>query len=68
LTEAILPRLAEGMARSGRDRASFEISGGGFIATGPDYAAVAKMVEYTRGRIAFYGSTPGYWPVLDCTD
>jgi probable F420-dependent oxidoreductase len=65
LTEEIMPRLTEGMARSGRDRASFEITGGGFIATGPDNDAVAKMVEYTRGRIAFYGSTPGYWPVLD---
>ena len=65
LTEEILPRLTEGMARSNRDRASFEITGGGFIATGPDDAAVAKMVEYTRGRIAFYGSTPGYWPVLE---
>lgn len=65
LTEEIMPRLTEGMARSGRERSSFEITGGGFIATGPDDAAVAKMVEYTRGRIAFYGSTPGYWPVLD---
>jgi probable F420-dependent oxidoreductase len=65
MTEVIMPRLAEGMARTGRDRASFEITGGGFIATGPDDAAVAKMVEYTRGRIAFYGSTPGYWPVLE---
>jgi probable F420-dependent oxidoreductase len=65
MTEEIMPRLTEGMARTGRYRASFEISGGGFIATGPDDAAVAKMVEYTRGRIAFYGSTPGYWPVLE---
>jgi hypothetical protein len=23
------------------------------------------MIEYTRGRIAFYGSTPPYWPVLE---
>jgi probable F420-dependent oxidoreductase len=65
MTESILPRLTEGMGRTGRDRASFEISGGGFIATGQDSAAVAEMVEYTRGRIAFYGSTPGYWAVLE---
>ena len=65
LIEEILPRLAEGMARSGRDRASFEITGGGFIATGPDDKAVAQIVEYVRGRIAFYGSTPSYWPVLE---
>jgi probable F420-dependent oxidoreductase len=68
LIESILPRLAEGMARTGRDHKNFEISGGGFIATGPDNAAVAKMVEYTRGRIAFYGSTPSYWPVLELHD
>jgi probable F420-dependent oxidoreductase len=65
LTEEILPRLTEGMARTNRDRTGFEITGGGFIATGPDDASVAKMIDYTRGRIAFYGSTPGYWPVLD---
>jgi probable F420-dependent oxidoreductase len=65
LTEEVVPRLTEGMARSRRDRTSFEITGGGFIATGADNDAVAKMVEYTRGRIAFYGSTPGYWPVLE---
>jgi probable F420-dependent oxidoreductase len=65
LTEEILPRLIEGMLRTDRDRTDFEITGGGFIATGPDNDAVAKMIEYTRGRIAFYGSTPGYWPVLE---
>jgi len=65
MTEEIMPRLAEGMARGRRDRTAFEITGGGFIATGPDDAAVARLIEYSRGRIAFYGSTPGYWPVLE---
>jgi probable F420-dependent oxidoreductase len=65
LTDVILPKLQEGMAKSGRARAHFEITGGGFIATGADDAAVAKAVEVVRGRIAFYGSTPGYWPVLE---
>jgi probable F420-dependent oxidoreductase len=65
MTEQIMPRLEEGLARGGRDRAAFEITGGGFVATGPDEAAVAKMIDYTRGRIAFYGSTPAYWPVLE---
>jgi probable F420-dependent oxidoreductase len=65
LTEEILPRLIDGMLRSNRDRTDFEITGGGFIATGPDNDAVAQMIEYTRGRIAFYGSTPSYWPVLE---
>src|SRR6201999_2201509 len=55
----------EGMARTGRSRESFEITGGGFIATGPDAAATAKMFEVVRGRVAFYGSTPGYWGVFE---
>jgi probable F420-dependent oxidoreductase len=63
--EVVLPRLQEGLASSGRDFEHFEITGGGFIATGPDDQAVAKMFEWTRMRIGFYGSTPAYWPVLE---
>jgi probable F420-dependent oxidoreductase len=62
--QAVMPRLAEGLATVGRARKHFEIAGGGFVATGPDDAAVARMVEWVRGRVAFYGSTPAYWPVL----
>ncbi len=65
MEDAILPRLQEGMARTGRTRETFEITGGGFIATGADEAATAKQVETVRGRIGFYGTTPSYWPVLE---
>jgi probable F420-dependent oxidoreductase len=64
LTDAILPRLAAGLAKVGRARSQFEISGGGFLATGPDDAAVARRFEWVRQRVAFYGSTPAYYPVL----
>ena len=60
----ILPRLDEGMVRTGRRREHFEISGGGFVATGATDEDVAKMVEWVRYRIGFYGSTRAYWPVL----
>lgn len=60
----IAPRIAEGIARAGRPRERFEVSGGGFLATGPTDEAVAKMFEWVRYRVAFYGSTPAYWPVL----
>lgn len=60
----ILPRLTEGMARTGRQRETFEISGGGFVATGATDEEVARMVEWVRYRIGFYGSTRAYWPVL----
>ncbi len=65
LDAVVLPLVQEGLARTGRERAHFEIAGGGFIATGADDAAVARTMEVARGRIAFYGSTPGYWPVLE---
>src|SRR6185295_590387 len=63
--EQIIPKLCEGMARTGRQRELFEITGGGFVATGADTDATAKMFEVVRGRVAFYGSTPGYWGVLE---
>jgi Luciferase-like monooxygenase len=52
------------MRASGRTRERFEVTGGGFIATGPEAAAVAKAFEWVRYRVAFYASTPAYWPVL----
>ncbi len=65
LEEVCLPRMAAGMAAGGRSRGDFEIAGGGFIATGATDAEVASAVEQVRTRVAFYGSTPGYWPVLE---
>ena len=65
LEEVCLSRIAEGMARTGRKRESFEVTGGGFVATGATDEEVAKAVEWVRYRVAFYGSTPGYWPVLE---
>jgi probable F420-dependent oxidoreductase len=64
LTEVALPALEEGRAAAGRPRPQFEICGGGFIATGRDDAAVARAVDMIRYRIAFYGSTRTYLPVL----
>jgi probable F420-dependent oxidoreductase len=65
LDDAVLPLVAEGMAKSGRGREQFEVTGGGFVATGPDDASVQTMIEWVRYRVAFYGSTPAYWPVFD---
>src|SRR5262245_50409734 len=44
----VMPELRAGMLTSGRAREHFEIAGGGFVATGPDEEAVAKMVEWVR--------------------
>ncbi len=66
--EVCLPRLAEGLETSGRERAHFQINAGGFIATGADNAAVEKAVDQIRYRIAFYGSTRTYAPVFALHD
>lgn len=63
--QTVAPAIERGLAKSGRARANFEINGGGFVATGADDASVGKMVDWVRYRIAFYGSTPAYWPVLE---
>jgi probable F420-dependent oxidoreductase len=64
IEDVVLPEIRTGMARSGRGRETFEISGGGFLATGATDEEVAKAREWVRGRVGFYGSTPAYFPVL----
>jgi probable F420-dependent oxidoreductase len=64
LEEVCLPQIAVGMARGGRSRENFDMHGGGFVATGPDDAAVAAAMEPVRRRIGFYGSTRTYMPIL----
>ncbi|HCU89655.1 MAG: LLM class F420-dependent oxidoreductase [Legionellales bacterium] len=68
LTETVMPCLEAGLKKSARLRQNFEISGGGFIATGATDEAVAMATEWARYRVAFYGSTPAYWPVLEAHD
>jgi len=64
LEEVAIPNVEEGLARSGRSRESFQIWGGGFVATGSDDDAVRKMMDWVRYRIGFYGSTRTYSGVL----
>ncbi len=68
LEDSVMPTLLGALQKSGRDRSEFEISGGGFVATGPDDESVQKMFEWIRQRIGFYGSTPSYWPVFEAHD
>jgi probable F420-dependent oxidoreductase len=65
LDEVALPRLTEGLVRSGRSRAELEVRGGGFIATGADAEAVERARAECRTRVAFYGSTRTYAPVFE---
>nr|WP_294528353.1 TIGR03617 family F420-dependent LLM class oxidoreductase [uncultured Rhodopila sp.] len=65
LEQVVRPLLAKELEAAGKSFENFEISGGGFIATGPDAAAVREEVEKVRYRVAFYGSTPAYRGVFD---
>jgi probable F420-dependent oxidoreductase len=65
LQDIAMKRIDEGMAKSGRSRETFEITGGGFLASGSTDEEVHNAAEWIRYRVAFYGSTPSYWPVLE---
>ena len=64
LDEVILPNVAAGAAKTGRSLDDVELSGGGFLATGPDDETVASQVQMVRTQISFYGSTPAYHGVF----
>jgi probable F420-dependent oxidoreductase len=63
--EVVRPRLLAGAERSGRSLEGLEVVGSGFLATGPTDDDVAAGREQARGRVAFYGSTLAYLPVLE---
>jgi probable F420-dependent oxidoreductase len=63
--EVIWPNVEIGAKRSGRALDTFEMIGGGFIATGATEAEVQAAREQARYRIAFYASTRTYLPVLE---
>ncbi len=68
IEEIALPEIGKGLTQSGKDRSNFEIWGGGFIVTGKDEEAIVREREAVRYRIAFYGSTRTYLPVLELHD
>ena len=60
----ILPNIEAGLKKSGRKRSEILICGEGFLATGRTEQEVERAKETVRARIAFYGSTRTYHPVL----
>jgi probable F420-dependent oxidoreductase len=63
--EVTIPAIDRGLAKAGRARSSFEVSGPLFVVTGTDDAAMEDAARGTRQQIAFYGSTPAYRGVLE---
>jgi probable F420-dependent oxidoreductase len=65
LREVVLPNLTAGLARSGRARSDVQLYAPVFLAPGNTTAEVHAAVARARARMAFYGSTPTYRPMLD---
>lgn len=63
--DVVRPRLLAGAERSGRSLDGLEVVGSGFVATGATDEDVAASREQARARVAFYGSTLAYLPVLE---
>jgi len=66
LEEEILPRIDATLAETGRSRGDFEVSFPPFVVTGATEAEFEAAKQQVKYRIAFYGSTPAYRPVLEC--
>ena len=64
IREVTLPAVEEGLRTSGRSLSEFELDYAPLIATGVDEEAVLRAVANVRDRIAFYGCTVAYRPVL----
>jgi probable F420-dependent oxidoreductase len=65
LREATLPALERGAAKAGRSLEDFEILAPGFVVARDSDEELAAGIEFVRGQIGFYGSTPAYRPVLE---
>ncbi len=65
LREVTLPALQRGASKAGRSLEGFEVLAPGFvIARDAEQDRIAGL-EFVRGQIGFYGSTPAYRPVLE---
>lgn len=65
MRDVTLPAIQRGLATSGRTLDDFALDYAPMIATGRTDHAITKAIEVVRGRIAFYGCTVAYKPVLD---
>lgn len=60
LREMVLPQLAAGAAKAGRDAETIEIIAPAFTALGRTEAEQKEWRELARMQVSFYGSTPNY--------
>ena len=65
MSEVSMPAIQEGLRRSGRTLDDFIIDYAPMIATGATEEELDSSIAAVRDRIAFYGCTVAYKPVLD---
>lgn len=63
--EVILPHIKQGAERAGRSLTEIDIVGGGFLITGKTWGEIERQKPAVKQHIAFYASTPAYYPVLE---
>jgi probable F420-dependent oxidoreductase len=65
IREVTLPAIEQGLRQRGQTLAQFQLDYAPMIATGTTNEAMDKAIAILRDRIAFYGCTVAYKPVLD---
>ena len=67
MREVTIPAVEEGLRARGRelDRDRFSLDYAPMVATGSNDEALERAIAIVRGRIAFYGCTVAYRPVLE---
>jgi probable F420-dependent oxidoreductase len=65
MREVTIPAIEEGLGERGRTLDDFELDYAPMIAPGSNDEEIERAVGFIRGRIAFYGCTTAYRPVLE---
>lgn len=65
MREVTIPAIDQGLSNSGRSLNEFSLDYAPMIATGTSDQSIEKAINILKGRIAFYGCTVAYKPVLE---
>lgn len=65
LKELVIPSIAEGAAKAGRDPKDCALNCAIFVVTGQNDEQMRSNAVFVRSQIAFYASTPSYRAVMD---
>ena len=65
LAETVVPSVADGARRAGRDPAAVELAVPVFTAAGDTEEEQQQWWEMARAQVSFYGSTPNYAFIFD---